>query len=319
MRSPRQDAASITRTQGIGSGILPPPTTVIALVVAILAVSSSGPLIAFAAAPALAVAFWRNALATAALTPVVLASRRTEVTGIISGPLRREGLFCVLAGIALAAHFSTWMPAVQLGTVATATALVATQPVWQGLIAAAQGRRPSLTGWIGIGLAVAGAAWATGADFGVSTQAVFADVLALAGGMFAAVYTALGERARISLSTTTYTWICYGTCGVILLVVCLGSGAKLSGYDGRTWAAILALVVGAQLLGHSMFSYALQHTSATAVSVLILLEVPGAALIAWWWLGQAIRPGSLPGLTLLLAGVAVVIIGAARSGRRDFG
>ncbi|MEU4560012.1 DMT family transporter [Actinoplanes sp. NPDC023936] len=294
---------------------MPPPTTVLALAVAILAVSSSGPLIAFAAAPAIAVAFWRNALATVVLTPVALTSRRAEVSEIVRGARRRDGLFCVLAGVALAVHFATWMPAVQLGSVATATALVATQPVWQGLIAAVQGRRPSAAGWLGIGLAVSGAAWATGADLGVSSQAVLADVLALLGAMAAAVYTALGERARSALSTTTYTWICYGTCAVILLVGCLVFGVDLSGYDTGTWAAILALVVGAQLLGHSMFSYALQHTSATAVSVLILLEVPGAALIAWWWLDQQPRPGSLPGLALLLAGVAVVILGAARAGR----
>ncbi|WP_433298345.1 DMT family transporter [Actinoplanes sp. CA-030573] len=286
-------------------------TTVIALAVAVLAVSSSAPLIAFAAAPALAIAFWRNGLAAVALTPVTLGWRRGELTA--AG--RRSLIFCVLAGVALAAHFATWMPSVQLGSVATATALVATQPVWQGLIAAAQGRRPSAAGWCGIGLAVAGAAWATGADVGVSGRAVLADVLALLGAMAAAVYTALGERARATLSTTTYTWICYGTCAAILLVVCLAGRIDLAGYDGRTWAAILALVVGAQLLGHSMFNYALQHTSATTVSVLILLEVPGAALLAWVWLGQQPRTAALPGLVLLLAGVAVVILGATRANR----
>ncbi|HET6484114.1 MAG TPA: DMT family transporter, partial [Actinoplanes sp.] len=243
--------------------------------------------------------------------PITYGPRRSEILGAA----RRAVLFGVLAGLALAAHFATWMPSVQLGSVATATALVATQPVWQGLIAAVQGRRPSAAGWAGIALAVAGAAWATGADVGVSGQAVLADVLALLGGVFAAVYTALGERARSELSTTTYTWICYGTCAVILLVICLSAGIDLGGYDNRTWAAILALVVGAQLLGHSMFNYALEHTSATTVSVLILLEVPGAALLAWLWLGQEPRTAALPGLALLLAGVAVVILGAARSGR----
>jgi drug/metabolite transporter (DMT)-like permease len=275
------------------------------LLVAVLAVSSSAPLIAFAAAPALAVAFWRNGVAAVALTPITLGPRRQELLGV----RRREVLFCVLAGAALAAHFGTWMPSVQLGSVATATALVATQPVWQGLIAAVQGRRPAPLGWAGIGLAVAGAAWATGADVAVSGRAVFADALALAGGVFAAIYTALGERARVRLSTTTYTWICYGTCGVLLLVVCLIARIPLTGYDGRTWAAILAIVVGAQLLGHSMFNYALHRISATTVSVLILLEVPGAALLAWLWLGQTPRAAALPGLALLLAGVAVVIVG----------
>jgi drug/metabolite transporter (DMT)-like permease len=293
------------------------PLTVLALVVAVLAVSSSAPLIAFASAPALAVAFWRNGLASVALTPVALGPRRGEVRDAIRGSKRRAGMFCLLAGLALGAHFGTWMPSVQLGTVATSTALVATQPVWQGLIAAWQGRRPSATGWAGIGLAVAGAAWATGADVGVSGQAVLADVLAVLGAIFAAAYTALGERARSALSTTTYTWICYGVCAVLLLAVCLVGGIRLSGYDGRTWAAILALVAGAQLLGHSMFNYALQHTTATTVSVLILLEVPGAALLAWLWLGQSPRPGALPGLALLMAGVAVVVLGAARANRRQ--
>ncbi|HWS37073.1 MAG TPA: DMT family transporter [Actinoplanes sp.] len=282
-----------------------PASTAAALVIAVLAVSSSGPLIAFAAAPALAIAFWRNAIAAAVLTPFAAGPRRAETRRAVRGG---AGVLSVLAGLALAAHFATWMPAVQLGSVATATALVATQPVWQGLIAAAQGRHPSAAGWTGIGLAVAGAAWATGADLGVSTQAVVADVLALLGAIFAAVYTALGERARTALSTTVYTWICYGTCATVLLAVCLIAGVDLTGYDGHTWAAILAIVAGAQLLGHSMFNYALQHTSATTVSVLILLEVPGAALLAWWWLDQVPRTGALPGLVLLVTGVAVVIL-----------
>jgi drug/metabolite transporter (DMT)-like permease len=281
-----------------------------ALTVAVLAVSSSAPLIAFAAAPALAIAFWRNALAAVALTPVTLGPRRAEFREIRAGRHRRAGVFCLLAGCALAVHFGTWMPSVQLGSVATAAALVATQPVWQGLIAAAQGRRPTLAGWLGIGLAVAGAAWATGADVGVSAQAVLADVLALIGAVAAAVYTALGERARAELSTTTYTWVCYGTCAVLLLVVCLVARIPITGYEPSTWAAILALVIGAQLLGHSMFNYALHHVSATTISVVILLEVPGAAVLAWAWLGQQPRAAALPGLIMIVLGVVVVILGS---------
>jgi drug/metabolite transporter (DMT)-like permease len=283
--------------------------TVAALTVAVLAVSSSAPLIAFAAAPALALAFWRNGLAAVALTPIALGPRRAELDDVLRGDRRRDGLFCVLAGLALAAHFAFWMPSVQLGSVATATAMVATQPVWQGLIAAGQGRRPSTAGWVGIGFAVAGVAWATGIDIGISGRAVLADGLALLGGMAAAVYTSLGERARTRLSTTTYTWVCYGVCALVLFGVCLVARVPLHGFDAATWAAILAIVVGAQLLGHSMFNYALHRVSATTVSVLILLEVPGAALLAWAWLGQTPRLAALPGLALLLIGVAVVVLG----------
>ncbi|MFG1872759.1 DMT family transporter [Micromonospora arborensis] len=303
---------------------MPPPShrpsedllTTGAVGLAVVAVSSSAPLIAYAAAPALAIAFWRNLLAVAVLSPVALARRRAEFRRLTVGAGRREGLFCVLSGVALAGHFATWVPSAQLTSVATSTALVATQPVWQGLIARAQGRRLPLVVWIGIAVAVGGAAIATGTDVGVSGRAVLGDVLALTGGLFAAVYTALGERARASISTTTYTTICYGICALILLVVCLLGGVRLTGFDGRTWLAILALVAGAQLLGHSMFNYALRKISATTVSVLILLEAPGAALLGWAWLGQVPRPYALLGMALLLVGVAVVVLGGGRAARR---
>lgn len=292
------------------------PLTVGVLALAVASVSSSAPLIAFAAAPALAVALWRNLLSAAVLAPFTLVRRRAELRALTVGAGRREGWYCVLSGVALAAHFATWMPSAQLTSVAAATALGATQPVWQGLIARWQGRRLPYAVWGGIGLAVLGAVLATGADVGVSGRAFAGDLLAVVGGMFAAVYTAFGERARATISTATYTTICYGVCAVILLIVCLVGGVRLHGYGTSTWLAIIGLVVGAQLLGHSMFNHALRRVSATTISVLILLEAPGAALIAWAWLGQLPRPLALPGLALLLAGVAVVVLGGARPGRR---
>jgi drug/metabolite transporter (DMT)-like permease len=292
------------------------PLTTGAVALALVAVSSSAPLIAFAAAPALAIAFWRNTLAVGALGLFSAARRRAEFRALASGNGRREAAYCMLSGVALAVHFATWMPSVQLTSVAAAAALVATQPVWQGLIALGQGRRLPAPTWVGIAVAVTGAALATGADFGVSVRAVAGDLLAVAGGMAAAVYTAFGERARATISTTTYTTICYGVCAVLLLVVCVVGGVPLAGFDASTWLAIVGLVVGAQLLGHSMLNYALHRVSATTLSVLILLEAPGAALIAWAWLGQAPRLATLPGLALLLLGVAVVVLAGARAGRR---
>ncbi|HEY2791975.1 MAG TPA: DMT family transporter [Micromonosporaceae bacterium] len=284
--------------------------TTVALCVAILAISSSAPLIAFAAAPALAIAFWRNALAAVVLTPVTVARRRLELRGLFARSGRRILLGCVLAGVFLAGHFGTWVPSVKLTEVADAVALGATQPVWQGLIALGQGRRLGRTMWIGISIAVLGAFAATGADFAVSGRAVVGDLLAVVGGMAAAAYTAFGERVRAETTTLSYTTICYSVCAVVLVLVCFIGGVRLHGYPKTTWLAIVGLVAGAQLLGHSMMSYSLHRISATTVSVLILLEVPGAALLAWLWLGQVPDAGSIPGLVLLLVGVVVVVLGA---------
>jgi drug/metabolite transporter (DMT)-like permease len=45
----------------------------------------------------------------------------------------------------------------------------------------------------------------------------------------------------------------------------------------------------------------------TIVSLAILLEVPIAAVLAAWWLGQTPPPAVLPAVALLLAGIAVVV------------
>ncbi len=283
--------------------------TVAALAVAVIAVASSGPLVVLAAVSPLAVAFWRNALAAGVLWPVTAVRHRDEVAA-----LGRTGLaYSMLAGVALAVHFGTWMSALTLTSVATATALVCTQPAWAGLIAAARGHRLSRLTWLGIAAAITGAALATGADLTVSTQAVAGDLLALAGGVAGAVYVTLGERVRQQVSTTTYTAVCYGTCAAALLVVVLVAGVPLTGYPAASWLAIIALTIGPQFLGHSLFNFTLRRLSATLVSVIALLEVPGAALLAWWWLAQVPAAATVPGMVVLTAGVAVAVFGSRSS------
>jgi drug/metabolite transporter (DMT)-like permease len=288
---------------------------VLSLTVAVLAISSSAPLIVYAAAPALAIACWRNAFAAAVLVPVAVGSRRAELAKLFTRAGRPTLLGCLAAGAALAVHFATWVPSAKLTNVAASTALVATQPVWQGLIALRQGRRLPGPAWVGIGIAVGGAVLATGADVSFSPRAFLGDVLALTGAVAVACYVALGERVRATTSTTAYTTICYGTCALLLTGVCAVAGTPLWGYPGSAWLAIAALTAGPQFLGHSLFSHALRRVSATTVAVLVLLEVPGSGLIAWLWLGQAPRLGQLPGLALLVVGVAVVVLGAARTPR----
>jgi drug/metabolite transporter (DMT)-like permease len=56
----------------------------------------------------------------------------------------------------------------------------------------------------------------------------------------------------------------------------------------------------------------LKTMGATAVSMLILLEFPGAALVAAAFLGQTPPLLALPAALLLLAGLAIVIRAGSR-------
>ncbi len=81
----------------------------------------------------------------------------------------------------------------------------------------------------------------------------------------------------------------------------------LSGYDTEDWCKLVALTLGAQLLGHSLFNVVLRSISPTVLSLTILLEIPGAALIAAVFLDQTPPLLAVPAAALLIAGLALVI------------
>lgn len=274
------------------------------MLLAIGAASTAAPLTAAAAAPALAVAFWRNALGAAATAPVALRrARRPELAGLS----RRRLLLMLAAGVFLAAHFGTWMSSLAYTTVASAIAMTATQPVWAALLASIRGQRLPPSAWLGIAVAVGGVITLTGIDLTVSTVALGGDLLALAGGVFGAAYITAGGEIRGGVSTTSYTLVCYGSAATALLVGCLAAGLQLSGFDTATWLAIIAIAAGPQLLGHSLLNRVLATTSPTVVSLGTLFVTPGAALIAWGWLGQTPPLTIIPAIGLLLGGVALVV------------
>jgi drug/metabolite transporter (DMT)-like permease len=277
--------------------------------IALVAVSTSGPLMAATAAPAMAIAFWRNALGGGVMLSVAVATARDELRGLD----RRERVLALIAGGFLAIHFATWVPALGYTSVASATALVATQPVWAAVISRLQGVDVGARVWTGIAVAVAGAILLTGADLQISGRALWGDLLAVAGGASAAAYMTAGSEVRRSVSTTTYTAVCYSTAGLLMLVVCVVGRQPLTGYDGGTWLKLLAITGGAQLLGHSLFNRVLRSTSPTVVSLSLLLEIPGAALIAALFLGQRPTLLAVPAAVLLVAGLALVIRAASRS------
>jgi drug/metabolite transporter (DMT)-like permease len=274
------------------------------LVVGVVGVSMSAPLIASAAAvPALAMAMWRSAIAAALLAPVAAARHRAELTALP----RRELVRSCFSGLMLAAHFAFWIASLQKTSVASSTALVSLQAGWVVVFTWLAGQPVVRRVWSGVAVAFAGVLVVSGVDFSVSTEALVGDLLALLGGVFSAVYVIVGGRVREVVTTTTYTLICYATSASVLLLAGLLGGVQLVGFSARDWGVILAVTFAAQLLGHSVFNYLLATMSPTIVSMTILLEVPGAALLAAVFLGQAPPVAVYAGLALILGGLALVV------------
>ncbi|WP_443034498.1 DMT family transporter [Streptomyces sp. BE303] len=278
------------------------------LAVSVAGISLSAPLISATAAPALAIAFWRNVMSVGVLGPYALLRHRAELRGIS----RRALLLAAAAGALLAVHFALWMPSLRMTSVASATALVTTTPLWTILLMRLLGVRAPRMVWLGMAVAFAGVLVLTGVDLSLSPRALAGDALALGAGLAAAGYVLLGAEVRRTVSTTAYTLVCYATTGAVLLAVCLVAGTPLSGWSAGAWWQIVLLMVTAQLLGHSLSNRVVRTLGPSVTSTSVLLETPGAALIAALWLGQWPPVAAYPAVVLILLGLVLV----ARAGRR---
>lgn len=273
------------------------------IAVAILGVSASGPLMAGAVAPALAIAFWRNALGTLAVAPFAASKGRGELSS-----LDRDGRrTLVFAGLMLATHFATWCTALKMTSVAAATAMVSMQVVFVVVVDRIRGQVAPRRVVAGILVAVVGVLVITGVDFSLSARALTGDLLALVGGLTAALYVIAGSKVREQLSTSAYTVACYGICAAALAIACLIGQVEMVSFSTNTWLAIIGVTICAQLLGHSVINHLLAVMSPGLISLLLLLEVPGAALLAGIFLDQTPPFGVYVGLGLILAGLVVVV------------
>lgn len=281
----------------------PPRVDFILLGVAVLAISASAPIIAAISASALAIAFWRCLIGAAATGGWVAIRSRAEARSLTWPQWR----LVILAGLLLGAHFATWIPSLRFTSVASSTALVATQPVWAALIARARGVHIPRRAWIGIGVALAGVLVLTGIDTSIDPRYLIGDLLALIGAIFAALYVSVAEVVRKTVSTSTMTMGLYASAGALLLVLCLVLQQSLWGFSARDWVLIILLTLTAQLLGHTLINRVLATTSATITSLAILFEMPGATIIAALAIGQMPPWSIIPALVLLFIGLAMVI------------
>jgi drug/metabolite transporter (DMT)-like permease len=273
------------------------------MAVAVVGISMSGPLTALVGASFLAIAFWRNAAGAAALVPVLLTRDRRSLAGLRPADLRSSAV----AGLFLAGHFSAWLPSLSMTTVGASIALVTTTPIWTALIARIGGVRLRRAVWVGLVLAVVGAALIAGVDVTVSPRALAGDGLALLGAIFAAGYVLVGARARQRLATSTYAVACYSVCALAVAVAAVVVRAPLAGFSARDWLLIAGITVCAQLLGHTLLNLVLSSVGPTMVSLVILLEVPGALIVALILLGQTPPLPALPGMAAVVVGVGLVV------------
>ncbi len=273
------------------------------LTVALLAASSSAIFIRLAEAPPLSVALWRNVLAVALLLPVVIYRREALPRG-------RALWLGALAGVFLALHFGFWITSLEHTSVAASVVLVCTQPIFVAIL----GRiflqeRVSLLVGAGIAVSFVGCGLIASADSAYES-ALFGNVLALLGSVSVSAYVLVGRNVRTGgVAILPYSVVVYTVAALALLPVCVLVGAPLGGYSAPTWGWLLAIAVGPQILGHTIFNWALRYLKAAVLSGTILVEPVVATALAWMFLDEIPAPLTLVGGSVVLVGLWLLLRG----------
>jgi drug/metabolite transporter (DMT)-like permease len=286
------------------------------LIVAVLATSYAGPIVRFAAAPALAIAFWRLALVLPVTGALALWEQRREgpvpdaAPAAARAPVTLPSFLPLMAvaGILLGLHFWAWIASLRYTSVASSVVLVSLRPIFAWAMAAVWlGEVPGVRERWGIVVAVLGAMLIGAADARASRGALAGDLLALGGALAVAGYVVIGRRVRRALGVWSYVSVVYAVAAAALALAALGRGTPLAGFGARDWTVIGAMAAGPMLVGHTGMNYALKQLSASTVNVAALGEPVGASVIAW--LVPAIHEVPAPsvgiGAVLVLAGIGL--------------
>ncbi|HET9222883.1 MAG TPA: DMT family transporter [Roseiflexaceae bacterium] len=265
--------------------------------------------------PATLIAAGRLGLAAIILLPIAWLRVGPELRRL----KRRDVLLGIAAGALLALHFDAWIASFAYTSVASSVALVSTNPLWVVVLSLLLwGERPPPMRLLGVLLAVLGSALIGFSDSqGAAPNALLGDGLALIGALAVSGYFLIGRELRGRLSLLAYIWLVYTSAAVILLGVAFivaggqpgGLWGALSSYSPLAYVLLLLLAIGPQLLGHSGLNWALRYLSATFITVALLGEPLGSALMALLLFGEWFAPLQLVGFVVLLVGIVAAAQG----------
>lgn len=291
------------------------------LFVGILAVSTAAILIRFAQdqAPSLVIASMRLLIATLAISPVAIIKYKRKLFQI----RKQDFIFIALSGLFLAIHFAAWITSLEFTSIASSVVLVTTTPLWVALFSPLllkEKNNPSI--WIGLILAIIGSSFVALSNQCVLSKETFivcqnlqidldlktliGNFLALFGAWMAAGYMMAGRKVRSNIPLVIYIFYVYLFSTIFLLIFTFISGYTLTGYSPETYWYLLLLGLIPQLLGHSIFNWALGHLPAVFVSIALIGEPIGTIILAFIFLQESPKGMEYLGGILILLGIFVV-------------
>jgi drug/metabolite transporter (DMT)-like permease len=280
-----------------------------ALVLGAVAMGASVLFVRWADVGPYASAFWRVFLALPFLWGWMRWERRQ--TGKRNPPLDRAVL---LAGLFFTGDLFFWHLAILGTTVANATFLATTAPVWVALgswliLSEAVERRIL----IGLGLCMLGGLALLGESYGFVPQRLMGDLYGVATAVFFGAYVLAVRAARTRHGAAELMFVSTAITSVCLFVIAFVFEPRILPQSMPGVAALLALAIISQVGGQGLVAVALGTLPATFSALVIFLEAIAAASFGWLLLAEALGLAQMLGGVLILIGIYVA---RPRSGER---
>ena len=243
-------------------------------------------------------AFWRVGLALPVLAAwAALAEGRAAF---------RPDRASLLAGGFFAGDLIFWHLAILGTTVANATVLATTAPVWITAFAVLVLRQTvSRAGWTGLGLCGLGALALVGRSWQFDPAHLPGDAAGLVTAVFFAGYFLALSRARQTRSAAAATLVSTAATAAILLVVALLAEPTIRPSSPGGVAALVALALVAQVGGQGLMAVGLALVPPAFGALVFFLEVVSAAVLGALLLHEPITGLQALGGLLILGGLVV--------------
>jgi drug/metabolite transporter (DMT)-like permease len=272
-----------------------------ALVLGAVAMGASPVFVRLADVGPHASAFWRTFLAL----PFLFVWMRVEKAGNAPAWPRLDRPL-VLCGLLFTGDLFFWHLSILGTTVANATFLATTSPIWVALgawlvLAEAIAWRTVA----GLTLCLAGGFALIGESYGFAPQRLAGDLFGLATAGFFGAYVLAVRGARARHGAATLMFASTAVTAACLFAIATAFEPHLVPRSLGGLAALLALAIVSQVGGQGLLSVALGTLPATFSSLVIFLEAIAAAAFGSMLLGEALGWAQALGGLFILAGIWV--------------
>ncbi len=271
-----------------------------ALVLGAIAMGASPLFVRLADVGPFASAFWRTALAL----PFLAIWALTETRPAPKRAVTNRAVW--LSGLMFAGDLFFWHLAILATTVANATFLATTAPLF--VVAGAWfllGERDQRRGIAGLGLCLLGGVALVGHSYGFAPERLTGDIYGVITAVFFAGYMLALRAARRDVPAGLLSFLSAAITTVILFVVACTLEPRLLPQSAHGWAVLLALALISQVGGQGLLALALGTLPTPFSSLVIFLEAVAAALLAWIVLHEALALMQWLGGVLILAGIFI--------------